>query len=54
VCLVAAPELVRPYSSALVAFGLEPEVIDGGAASLAGLAEVFRLSQGGGALRVAG
>ena len=54
VCLIAAPELVRAYSSALRAFGLTPEVIDGGSASLAGLGEIFRLSQTRSGQRAAG
>ena len=41
--LIGAPELVRAYSSALEAFGLGAQVIDGGAASLAGLGEIHRL-----------
>jgi len=41
--LIGAPELVRAYSSALETFGLGAQVIDGGAASLAGLGEIHRL-----------
>jgi 2-dehydro-3-deoxygalactonokinase len=52
--LIAAPGLVRAYSSALRAFGLTPGVIDGGSASLAGLGEIFRLSQAAGAQRASG
>ena len=54
VYLIAAPGLVRAYSSALRAFGLGAEVIDGGSASLAGLGEIFRLSTQAGAQRAAG
>ncbi|HLA72073.1 MAG TPA: 2-dehydro-3-deoxygalactonokinase [Steroidobacteraceae bacterium] len=54
VYLIAAPGLVRAYSTALRAFGLAPDVIDGGSASLAGLGEIFRLSQPGGAQRATG
>jgi hypothetical protein len=52
--LIAAPGLERAYSTALRAFGLAPDVIDGGSASLAGLGEIFRLSQPGGAQRATG
>ena len=52
--LIAAPGLVQAYSKALRAFGLTPGVIDGGSASVAGLGEIFRLSQIAGARRVAG
>ncbi len=45
--LIGAPELVRAYSSALETFGLGAQVIDGGAASLAGLGEIHRLSMEG-------
>jgi 2-dehydro-3-deoxygalactonokinase len=54
VCLIGAPELVRAYSSALRGCGLEHDAIDGAAASLAGLGEIFRLSAWRGAQRVAG
>jgi len=54
VYLIAAPGLVRTYSTALRAFGFSPAVIDGGSASLAGLGEIFRLSQPGGAQRATG
>jgi len=52
--LIAAPGLVHAYSKALRAFGLTPGVIDGGSASIAGLGEIFRLSQTAGAQRAAG
>ncbi|MEO8063743.1 MAG: 2-dehydro-3-deoxygalactonokinase [Pseudomonadota bacterium] len=52
--LIAAPGLIHAYSTALRAFGLAPGVIDGGSASIAGLAEIFRLSQSAGAQRAAG
>jgi 2-dehydro-3-deoxygalactonokinase len=54
VYLIAAPGLVRAYSRALSAFGLTPQVIDGGSASLAGLGAIFRLSPMAGAQRAAG
>ena len=54
VYVIAAPALVRAYSSALRAFGLAPEAIDGGAASLAGLGEIFRLTRGEGVQRASG
>jgi 2-dehydro-3-deoxygalactonokinase len=52
--LIAAPALVHAYSNALRAFGLTSDVIDGGAASIAGLGEIFRLSGTAGAHRAAG
>jgi 2-dehydro-3-deoxygalactonokinase len=52
--LIAAPGLIRAYSTALRTFGLTPTVIDGGSASIAGLGEIFRLSQTAGARRAAG
>jgi len=52
--LIAAPGLVHAYSNALRAFGLIPGVIDGGSASIAGLGEIFRLSQTAWAQRAAG
>jgi 2-dehydro-3-deoxygalactonokinase len=51
--LIGAAELVRAYSSALETFGLGAQVIDGGAASLAGLGEIHRLITGA-AQRAAG
>ncbi|MEJ0086187.1 MAG: 2-dehydro-3-deoxygalactonokinase [Pseudomonadota bacterium] len=51
VYLIAAPGLIRAYSTALRAFGLTRGVIDGGSASIAGLGEIFRLSQPAGAQR---
>jgi 2-dehydro-3-deoxygalactonokinase len=54
VCLIATPELVRAYTSALRGFDLTPQVIDGGSAALAGLGEIFQLSQEGSAQRAAG
>jgi 2-dehydro-3-deoxygalactonokinase len=51
--LIAAPGLVRAYSTALRAFGLTPGVIDGGSASLAGLGQIFRLSLSSGGQRAA-
>jgi len=52
--LVGTPELVRAYSRALRVFGLNAGVIDGGAASLAGLGEIHRLTQRGGEQRATG
>jgi 2-dehydro-3-deoxygalactonokinase len=54
VYLIAVPGLVRAYSSALRAFGLTPQTVDGGSASLAGLGEIFRLSDPGSAQRATG
>ena len=51
--LIAAPGLVHAYSGALRAFGLASETIDGAAASLAGLGDIFRLTHPAGAQRVA-
>src|SRR5262249_26095390 len=42
--VVAAPELARAYQLALRSFGHDAVIIDGGAAVLAGLGEIFRLS----------
>jgi 2-dehydro-3-deoxygalactonokinase len=53
VCLIAAPGLIRAYSNAMRAFGLTAAVIDGGSASIAGLGEIFRLTQTPGAQRAA-
>jgi 2-dehydro-3-deoxygalactonokinase len=54
VCLIAAPGLVHAYSNALRAFGFTPGVIDGGAASIAGLGEIIRLSHRAGDQRATG
>lgn len=52
--LVGAPELVHSYARALRASGLNAGVIDGGAASLAGLGEIHRLTQQRGEQRATG
>lgn len=54
VFLVGAPELVRAYSTALGAFGFGSQVIDGAAASLAGLGEIHGFLQREGMQRVNG
>lgn len=43
VCLIGSAELVRAYSMALESIAPGVQVIDGGAAALAGLAEIHRL-----------
>ena len=54
VYLIAAPGLVRAYASAMRTFGLTPETVDGGSASLAGLGEIFKLADHGSAQRATG
>jgi 2-dehydro-3-deoxygalactonokinase len=54
VFLVGAPELVRAYATALGAFGFGTQVIDGAAASLAGLGAIHGFLQREGMQRVTG
>jgi 2-dehydro-3-deoxygalactonokinase len=54
VCLIGAPELVRAYSTALRAFGVTARIVDGGAASLAGLCHIHHLSNSAHEQRAAG
>ena len=52
--LIGAPELARSYARALRVSGLNAGIIDGGAASLAGLGEIHRLTQQEGGQRATG